>query len=94
MIDDRNRVLASVADVDDIVGSSEIVSLVVTQLSEDDRLEAVFNELLGADGSEIYLRPAEWYAEPGLTFGVVVNPPKSQTYTIGPGDAVVVLAEE
>jgi voltage-gated potassium channel Kch len=125
MIDDRNRVLASVADVDDIVVSGEIVSLVVTQLSEDGRLEAVFNELLGADGSEIYLRPAEWYvepgddvswatvvagaarrnetaiglksallAEPGLNFGVVVNPPKSQTYTIGPGDAVVVLAED
>jgi len=125
MIDDRNRVLASVADVDDIVVSGEIVSLVVTQLSEDSRLEAVFNELLGADGSEIYLRPAEWYvepgddvswatviagaarrnetaiglksallAEPGLKFGVVVNPPKSQTYTIGPGDAVVVLAED
>jgi len=25
---------------------------------------------------------------------VVVNPPKSQTYTISPGDAVVVLAED
>jgi voltage-gated potassium channel Kch len=125
MMDDRNRVLASVADVDDIVVSGEIVSLLVTQLSEDGRLEAVFKELLGAEGSEIYLRPAEWYvqpnddvswatvvagatrrnetaiglksallAEPGLKFGVVVNPPKSQIYTIGPGDAVVVLAED
>jgi voltage-gated potassium channel Kch len=125
MLDDRNRVLASVADVDDVVVSGEIVSLVVTQLSEDGRLEAVFKELLGAEGSEIYLRPAEWYvqpgedvtwatvvagasrrnetaiglkserlAEPGLKFGVVVNPTKSQTYTIGPGDAVVVLAED
>src|SRR3954451_17844352 len=125
MIDDRNRVLASVADVDDIVVSGEIVSLLVTQLSEDGRLEAVFKELLGSEGSEIYLRPAEWYvqpgdevswatvvagairrnetaiglksallAEPGLKFGVLVNPPKSQTYRIGPGDAVVVLAED
>jgi Trk K+ transport system NAD-binding subunit len=125
MLDDRNRVLASVADVDDVVVSGEIVSLVVTQLSEDGRLEAVFKELLGAAGSEIYLRPAEWYvqpgedvswatvvagasrrnetaiglkserlADPGLKFGVVVNPPKSQTYTISAGDAVVVLAED
>ena len=124
MLDDRNRVLASVADVDDVVVSGEIVSLVVTQLSEDGRLEAVFKELLGAEGSEIYLRPAEWYvqpgedvswatvvagatrrnetaiglksellADPGLKFGVVVNPPKSQTYTISAGDAVVVFAE-
>ena len=58
-------VLASVADVDDIVVSGEIVSLLVTQLSEDGRLEAVFKELLGAEGSEIYLRPAEWYVQPG-----------------------------
>ena len=65
MLDDRNRVLASVADVDDVVVSGEIVSLVVTQLSEDGRLEAVFKELLGAEGSEIYLRPAEWYVQPG-----------------------------
>jgi voltage-gated potassium channel Kch len=125
MIDDRNRVLASVADVDDVVVSGEIVSLVVTQLSEDGRLEQVFGEILGAAGSEIYLRPASWYvvpgaeiswatvvagaiargetaiglksallADPGLAFGVVVNPPKSQTYDIGPEDRVVVLAED
>ena len=64
MLDDRNRVLAQVAHVDDVVVSGEIVSLLVTQLSEDHRLEAVFAELLGADGSEIYLRPAEWYVLP------------------------------
>jgi len=65
MIDDRNRILASVADVDDVVVSGEIVSLLVTQLSEDQRLEPVFNELLDNDGSEIYLRPATWYVQPG-----------------------------
>ena len=46
----------------------------VTQLSEDGRLEAVFKELLGAEGSEIYLRPAEWYVQPGedVTWATVV----------------------
>lgn len=124
MLDDRNRVLAQVADIDDVVVSGEIVSLIVTQLSEDQRLEAVFTELLGSEGSEIYLRPAEWYVEPGRevtwatvvagavrrgesaigfkspaladgdsAFGVVVNPAKSDTVVVGPGDRVVVLAE-
>ena len=65
MLDDRNRVLASVADIDDVVVSGEIVSLLVTQLSEDQRLEPVFRELLGNEGSEIYLRPADWYVQPG-----------------------------
>ncbi len=74
MLDDRNRVLAEVAHVDDVVVSGEIVSLVVTQLSEDRRLEAVFDLLLGDEGSEIYLRPAEWYVRPGAstTYATVV----------------------
>ena len=125
MIDDRNRVLAQVAHVDDVVVSGEIVSLLVTQLSEDRRLEHVFAQLLGDEGSEIYLKPAEWYAEPGAEvnfatvvagavrrgetaigyksealggddvsgFGVVVNPAKSRTFSVLPGDRVVVLAD-
>jgi voltage-gated potassium channel Kch len=74
MLDDRNRVLAEVAHVDDVVVSGEFVSLLVTQLSEDQRLEAVFGELLAATGAEIYLRPAEWYVQPGLevSFATVV----------------------
>jgi ion channel POLLUX/CASTOR len=125
MLDDRNRVLAQVARVDDVVVSGEFVSLLVTQLSEDQRLEAVFSELLAANGSEIYLRPAEWYVlpdrevtfatvvagaarrsetavgyrtadlahDPDARYGVQVNPAKSETFTIAPGDRVVVLAE-
>ncbi|SED02845.1 TrkA-N domain-containing protein [Nocardioides exalbidus] len=74
MLDDRNRVLAQVAHVDDVVVSGEIVSLLITQLSEDRRLEAVFEQLLGDEGSEIYLRPAEWYVQPGrqVTYATVV----------------------
>ncbi|SDC24548.1 CASTOR/POLLUX-related putative ion channel [Nocardioides lianchengensis] len=74
MLDDRNRVLAQVADIDDVVVSGEIVSLIVTQLSEDQRLEGVFGELLGSEGSEIYLRPAEWYVRAGqeVTWATVV----------------------
>ena len=74
MLDDRNRVLAQVAHVDDVVVSGEIVSLLVTQLSEDQRLEAVFAELLAATGSEIYLRPAEWYVQTGreVSFATIV----------------------
>lgn len=65
MMDDRNRVLAQVADIDDVVVSGEIVSLMVAQLSEDARIEPVFHDLLEEEGSEIYLRPAEWYVAPG-----------------------------
>ena len=125
MLDDRNRVLAQVAHVDDVVVSGEIVSVLVTQLSEDPRRESVFHELLGSRGSEVYLRPAEWYVQPGPEasfativagavrrgetaigyrtaalahesdqgFGVRLNPAKSDLFSVGPGDRVVVLAD-
>jgi hypothetical protein len=100
------------------------VSLLVSQLSEDRRLEHVFAEMLGEDGSEVYLRPAGWYVLPGAevsfatvvagatrrretaigyasealsdgfsSFGVTVNPAKSRTFSVLPGDRVVVLAD-
>jgi voltage-gated potassium channel Kch len=65
MLDDRNRALAEVADVDDVIVSDQILSLMLSQLSEDARLAAVFADLLDAEGAEIYLRPAEWYVTAG-----------------------------
>ena len=65
MLDDRNRALAEVAQVDDVIVSDQILSLMLSQLSEDVRLSAVFADLLDADGAEIYLRPAEWYVSQG-----------------------------
>ena len=74
MLDDRNRALAEVAHVDDVIVSDQILSLMLSQLSEDARLATVFADLLDADGAEIYLRPAEWYVTPGeqASFATVV----------------------
>jgi voltage-gated potassium channel Kch len=75
MLDDRNRALAEIAEVDDVIVSDEIVSLILAQLSEDARLELVFRDLLDAGGSEIYLRPVEEYVRTGgeLTFATIVH---------------------
>jgi ion channel POLLUX/CASTOR len=64
LLDDRNRALAQVAHVEDVIVSDEILSRMITQLAEDARLAPVFADLLDADGAEIYLRPAQWYVEP------------------------------
>lgn len=74
MLDDRNRELAQVTRVDDVIVSDRILSLMLTQLSENERLAAVFGELFAADGSEIYLRPAGEYVLLGreVTFATVV----------------------
>lgn len=74
MLDDRNRQLAQVTRVDDVIVSDRILSLMLTQLSENERLAEVFAELFAAEGSEIYLRPAGEYVELGreVTFATVV----------------------
>ena len=75
MLDDRNRELAQVTRVDDVIVSDRILSLMLTQLSENERLAAVFGELFAAEGSEIYLRPAAEYVRLGreVTFATVVE---------------------
>lgn len=65
MLDDRNRELAQVTEVDDVIVSDKILSLVIAQISENARLQAVFGDLLDADGAELYLRPAEEYVTLG-----------------------------
>ncbi|MET0930755.1 MAG: hypothetical protein ABWX74_14640, partial [Aeromicrobium sp.] len=63
-----------VAHVDDVIVSDEILSLILSQLSENARLEAVFQDLLDADGAEIYLRPARDYVLAGdpVTYATIV----------------------
>lgn len=75
MLDDRNRALAQVAEVDDVIVSDEILSLILAQISEEVRLDAVFTDLLDADGSEIYLRPAADYValDRDVTYATVVE---------------------
>ena len=74
MLDDRNRELAQVTEVDDVIVSDKILSLVLTQISENAALDAVFADLLDADGSEIYMRPVADYVAVGteVSFATLV----------------------
>ncbi|MEA2448267.1 MAG: hypothetical protein QOG63_199 [Thermoleophilaceae bacterium] len=75
MLDDRNRQLAEVTRVDDVIVSEKLISLLLTQLSENPHLAAVFDELFQADGSELYMRPAGDYVRLGgpISFRTVVE---------------------
>jgi voltage-gated potassium channel Kch len=126
MLDDRNRELAEVTHVNDVIVSDKVISLMLAQLAENAALNAVFSDMFQVDGSEIYLRGAEHYATAGAEvsfatlveaarrrdevaigyshgalrddaasgYGVVVNPPKAERFTVAAGDRVVVLAED
>jgi hypothetical protein len=65
MNDDANREIAQVTKADDFVVSEKLISLMLTQLSENRHLYDVFVDLLDPDGSEIYLKPAGDYLVPG-----------------------------
>jgi Trk K+ transport system NAD-binding subunit len=75
MIDERNRQLAEVTQVDDVIVSDKIISLMLAQISENRELAKVFSTLLSAAGSEIYLRPAGDYVLAGreISFATVVE---------------------
>ncbi|MFC6887383.1 MULTISPECIES: CASTOR/POLLUX-related putative ion channel [Actinomadura] len=73
--DDANREVAQVTKADDFVVSDKLISLMLTQLSENRHLYDVFADLLDPEGSEIYLKPAADYLRPGATanFATVIE---------------------
>ncbi len=66
MMDLRNRALAEVARADDFIVSDKLVSLLLSQLSENKQLNPVFSTLFSADGAEIYIRPISDYVKTGV----------------------------
>ena len=67
MLDDRNRELAEVTKADDFIVSDKLISLMLSQVSENRQLTEVFSTLFSSDGSEVYLRPVEMYINAGAS---------------------------
>lgn len=65
MRDIRNRNLAEITGADDYIVSDQVLSLLLTQISETKELSAVFWDLFDPDGSEIYLKPASRFIKTG-----------------------------
>ena len=69
MLDLRNRELAEATQVDDFIVSEHLVSLMMSQLSENGELFDVFTDIFDPEGAEIYLKPVSDY----VTLGEAVN---------------------
>ena len=65
MLDAKNRELAKVTNADDFIISDNIISLLMSQVSENKYLMRVFEQLFQAEGSEVYLKSARDYVEIG-----------------------------
>jgi len=66
--------LAQVAASDDLVVSDVLAALVIAQISENEKLAEVLNDLFDADGAQIEMEPIERYAAVGeqVSFGTLV----------------------
>ena len=75
MLDLRNRELAEATQVDDFIVSEHLVSLMMSQLSENAALLDVFTDIFDPEGSEIYLKPIGHYVATGepINFYTVVE---------------------
>ena len=69
MLDLRNRQLAEATQVDDFIVSEHLISLMMSQLSENSELFDVFTDIFDPEGAEIYLKPVSDY----VTVGEAVN---------------------
>jgi ion channel POLLUX/CASTOR len=63
MLDMRNRTLADVTRADDFIVSDKLVSLLLSQVSENKQLNAVFNDIFDPQGAEVYMKPAGHYVQ-------------------------------
>lgn len=83
MLDVKNRVLAEVAKADDFIVSDELAGLLLTQVAENKALARVFEDLFDAEGSEIYLKSAADYVEPGkpVNFHTIVEAARQRDET-------------
>jgi voltage-gated potassium channel Kch len=125
MLDDRNRELGEVAEVDDFIVSGKLFSLLMAQLAENKYLAPVYEDLLSPVGSEFYLKPAAKYIKtdrpvnfytvvasarmrgeiaigykkgveaynPELSYGIVMNPRKSDLVSFEKRDRIILLSE-
>jgi ion channel POLLUX/CASTOR len=65
ILDERNSRLVQVDRPDDFIVSDRLISLMMAQVAQDKRRNAVYKDLFAFEGSEIYLRPVWDYVRPG-----------------------------
>ncbi len=65
ILDPKNRELAATTQINDIVISNQMVSMVLAQITYEPRVQSVLEDLLRSEGSEIYVKPLELYVPPG-----------------------------
>lgn len=80
MLDNQNRRLAEVTKADDFIVSDNVLSLLMSQVSENKYLMDVFYKLFGSKESGIYIKPVTGYIKLGapVNFYTILESAKQQ----------------
>jgi hypothetical protein len=125
--DSENIDVIKEAGVKDFLISNQFVSKIYAQVSENQDVLKVYEDLFSEEGSEVYLKPVSLFLadippnvpfadlcaaalernetcfgvrvlaeekDKSKGFGIYINPPKSQTFTLRPDDRLITLAED
>lgn len=65
LLDERDVALIPNAGTEEFIVSERLTSLLMAQIAEDGERGPVFEDLLNAEGAEIYVKPAGLYVDPG-----------------------------
>ena len=61
LLNSDNQDIIAQTNVDNFVVSNKLINMLLAQLSEDTEILYFFNELFSEEGSEIYVKPSEYY---------------------------------
>lgn len=65
ILEPKNHELAATTEINDIVISNEMVSMVLAQVTHEPRIRPILEDLFRSEGSEIYLKDLTLYAKAG-----------------------------
>lgn len=61
LLNSDNQDIIAQTNVDNFVVSNKLINMLLAQLSEDTEILGFFNELFSEEGSEVYVKPSEYY---------------------------------
>jgi hypothetical protein len=76
VLNSENQDLIARESVDDFIVSNKMLTMILAQLSEQPKMKKVYEELFKEEGSEIYLKPANFYFENlpiDISFAGIIN---------------------
>lgn len=76
VLNSENQDLIARESVDDFIVSNKMLTMILAQLSEQPKMKKVYGELFKEEGSEIYLKPSEFYFENlpiDISFAGIIN---------------------